>query len=120
MNEKSKDRPPAFPAELLNRPRPRGVLNAEEFANRIAGGLTKQLAIERSGRLDAERVLAMAFESYLGLLELTLGLQLHIQESIGLIDAGKPKSARAALDAAVVMLDGVDFSALAEPDEQAG
>ncbi len=64
-----------------------------------------------------EQALAASRETELAYLELLHGLHEHIAESVGLIDAGKKSAARKALDAAVVMLDKVDFSRLAEPDQ---
>ncbi len=77
------DRPPAFPPELLNRPAPAGMRRAAEMR-------------------DANAALR---ETQLAHLELLHGLQRHIEEAIGLLDAGESASARAALDRAVIVLD---------------
>jgi hypothetical protein len=117
MTDKKGKQPPAFPKELLNRPRPRGILNAEQHVAKVADKFREEIAKEKRARLDAERALIAADESSMGYLELLQGLQLHIAEAIGLMDAGKQKEARQSLDRAVVMLDSrVDFSRLAEPD----
>lgn len=50
----------------------------------------------------------------LPLLELLYGLQEHLAETIIKLDGGEHAAVRIALDAAVHMLDKVDFSPLAE------
>jgi hypothetical protein len=106
MTNAPKNRPPAFPPELLNRPRPRGILKTEELLNRAVDPFRQKIE-------DLERQLAAARETELAHLEILHGIHEHIAETVGLIDAGKGKSARKALDAAVVALDKVDFSLLA-------
>jgi hypothetical protein len=105
-DEPTNDRPPAFPLELLNRPRPRGILKTEEFANQVADPFREKIEA-------LERALAAARETELAHLELLHGVHEHIAEAVGLIDAAKVTAARKALDAAVVALDKVDFSLLA-------
>jgi hypothetical protein len=86
MTDAPKDRPPAFPPELLNRPRPRGMVAAEKHIDAVAGA-----------------------EAVNHLLDLAATLQDRISSAIGLIDAGQVAKARALLDALVIALDALNL-----------
>lgn len=86
MNDEPNARPPPFPKELLNRPRPRAMIAAErsviEFADNAAVN---------------------------HLLDLAATLQQRMSAAIGLIDAGQVAKARALLDAQVIALDALNL-----------
>lgn len=87
-------KPHMFPQELLDRPIPSGIMKHD---NRPIDGKSVATRIE---------------DLQLAGLELARGIQEHIAEAVGLIDAGRVGEARAALDRAVHVLDRVDFSPL--------
>lgn len=90
--------PHMFPKELLDRPIPNGIM-------------------QRGNRpIDGKSVAARIEDLQLAGLELARGLQEHIAEAVGLIDAGRVGEARAALDRAVCVLDSIDYSPLIERD----
>lgn len=87
MNDEPNDRPPAFPPELLNRPRPRGMVAADKHVDAVAGAFAVDL-----------------------LRDLVATLQQRMSAAVGLIDVGKTVEARALLDAQVIALDALDLT----------
>ena len=88
-SDRPRRRPPPFPQELLNRPKPRAVVEAERHINDTV-----------------DRVLTGH------LLDVSAALQQRLSEAIGLIDAGKVADARAVLVEQVEVIDAATTNAL--------
>lgn len=91
MSETPDGRPPAFPPELFDRPRPRGMVNAEKRINEVADATAVDL-----------------------LRDLAATLQQRISSAVGLIDANRVPEARALLHAQVLALDALDLTPVRE------
>lgn len=101
MNDRTERRMPQFPIELLNSPRPACMMRLAQCERDIRAGVDNAVA-----------------EINAAYLEILHALHVHITEAVALIDARKTSDARAKLDTAVRVLDGIDFSLLAPAENK--